>query len=311
MKQEAQILRIEKISPNDGMGLRTVVFFKGCPLHCKWCSTPESQKEATQLYYKSEKCASCGRCVETCKKNALSFNEQTKKVVIDRQKCDSCYQCVSRCLKNALGVFGKTMTVKEVIKVILRDEVFYFHSGGGVTLSGGDVLRQAEFAKELLIQCKESTIHTMAELDMFGSYKNVEMLLPYLDEFYVDIKLMNKEEHIKWTGVDNQTILENTKKASKNCKKNALHIRLPLIWNVNDSYENILATANYCKGLENCCELEFLPYHRLGQITYESIGREYELKNLPAMSFDEAYESVKFLKELNLPFTIKISGKKI
>lgn len=311
MKQEAQILRIEKISPNDGMGLRTVVFFKGCPLRCKWCSTPESQKDTTQLYYKSEKCVSCGRCVEICKKNALSFDEQTKKVVIDRRKCDSCYQCVSRCLKNALGVFGKTMTVKEVIKVILRDEVFYFHSGGGVTLSGGDVLRQAEFAKELLIQCKESAIHTMAELDMFGSYKNVEMLLPYLDEFYVDIKLMDKEEHIKWTGVDNQTILENTKKASKNCKKNALHIRLPLIWNVNDSYENILATANYCKGLENCCELEFLPYHRLGQITYESLGREYELKDLSPMSFDEAYEKVKFLKELNLPFTIKVSGKKI
>lgn len=310
MEKKARILRIERLSPNDGRGLRTVVFFKGCPLHCAWCSTPESQCGLPELFYKKEKCVSCGKCISVCPNGALHFNEETKKVNIDRNKCKKCFACTKVCLKNAIGVYGETMTVNQVMKQILKDEVFYFHSQGGITLSGGDVLGQAEFAREVLKKCKESGIHTMAELDMYGTYKNIEMLLPYLDAFYVDIKLMDPVMHKKYTGVDNRTILENIRKASAH-KKGALHVRIPLIWNVNDSRENIQDTAEFCKSLDSCAELEFLPYHRLGQITYEYLGRDYAFTNDPPMTYEQAYEKTGFLKEMKLPFPVKISGKEI
>lgn len=310
MKTEGRILRIERLSPNDGKGLRTVVFFKGCPLHCQWCSTPESQCGVRELFYKADKCVACGRCVTTCPNEALKIDTNTNKLCIDEEKCKKCFSCTKVCLKNALGVFGEKMTVSQVMKKILKDEIFYFHSGGGVTLSGGDVLGQAEFAREILKECKNSGIHTMAEFDMYGDYKNIEMLLPYLDEFYVDIKLMDEEEHKKWTGVSNSSILENTKRVAKE-KPGAVHIRIPLIWNVNDTRENLEKTAEFCQQLASCRELEFLPYHRLGQVTYEYIGREYPMNELPPMTYEEAYEKVAFLKEMSLSFPVKISGKEI
>lgn len=310
MSKTAQILRIEKISPNDGKGLRTVVFFKGCPLKCVWCSTPESQKMASEIYYQAAKCVSCGVCTVNCPQEALSL-QNNRILQIDRQKCRSCFTCTDVCTTGALGIYGKQMTVKEVLKQILKDEIFYYHSGGGVTLSGGDVLRQADFARELLIGCKEAGIHTMAELDMFGDYECVAKLLPYLDAFYVDLKIMDSIQHKKWTGVDNHTILENTKKAAQECKKGALHVRVPLIWNINDSQENIIKTAEFCKNLASCQELEFLPYHRLGQITYEYLGKTYALEQLSAMTWKDAWERVKCLEELQLPFETKIAGRPI
>lgn len=263
--KSAWILRIERISPNDGKGLRTVVFFKGCPLRCKWCAAPESQK------MKPESCLRAGRA----------------------------------------GIFGKEMTTAQVMKEIRKDEIFFYHSQGGVTLSGGDVLCQADFARELLMECKESEIHTMAELDMYGDFENVRKLLPWLDGFYADVKMMDSTLHKKWTGVGNESILENIKKAALICPPNTISIRVPLIWDINDGRENIQATARYCEELKSCRELEFLPYHSLGLSAYESLGREYELKHLPAMSFADAYEKVKLLKKMDLSFPVKISGKVI
>lgn len=305
------ILRIEKISPNDGRGLRTVVFFKGCPLRCRWCSTPESQKKEQELFYKSQKCTLCGRCVKVCPKKALSKDEKNGKIRINEEKCDHCLLCVKACPSKARGYYGDVMTVEQVMKTILKDEIFYFHSGGGVTLSGGDVLCQAEFAEELLKACKEAEIHTMAELDMFGDYGRISRLLPYLDELFADIKLMDGSLHKKWTGADNRTILQNIKKAAENCGPGTIHIRVPLVWGINDTKKNIEKTAEYCSELKSCRELEFLPYHRLGQAVYGCLQREYLLENLPPMSFEDAYEKVAFLKERKLPFPVKISGKHI
>lgn len=313
MGKNAQILRIEKISPNDGMGLRTVVFFKGCPLRCRWCSTPESQKMHTELYHQADRCVLCKRCIDACPEGALSIKKEdgADRVVQDPEKCSVCLKCVDVCPQGALGSYGKEMSVEQVMKIICRDEVFYHHSGGGVTLSGGDVLRQADLAREILIACQDSAIHTMAELDMYGDYSAVEKILPYLDAFYVDIKCMDGRIHKEWTGVDNDSILENTRRAARACKTGALHIRVPLIPGVNDSRKNIMETAGFCRSLEDCAELEFLPYHRLGQSTYGYLGRDYLLKDIPAMTFDEAYERTAFLKKMDLPFPVRISGKLI
>ena len=308
VNKTAQILRIERLSPNDGMGLRTVIFFKGCSMRCKWCSTPESQRMSPELYYQKSKCTLCGKCINTCPQAAL-YKSDDGLIKCDNSKCISCFKCADGCLSGALGVYGREMTVSQVMKEISKDEIFFYHSGGGITLSGGDVLCQAEFAKHLLIACKDSGIHTMAELDMQGDYQNISILLPYLDAFYADIKLINPSLHKKWTGSDNSTILENTKKAAKDSKPGALHIRTPLIQDITDSKENILATAEFCKSLDSCAELEFLPYHRLGLASYEYTGRVYPLKALPSMSFDEAWSKVEILKNTNYSFPIKVSGR--
>lgn len=311
MSRKAQILRIEKISPHDGAGLRTVIFFKGCPLRCAWCSTPESQEMEREIYYQSERCVLCAECIKTCTEKAISIDILNKVLQIDKKKCMSCYKCVDVCTKNALGIYGKQMTVTEVMKEILKDEIFYYHSGGGVTLSGGDVLQQADFAKELLRECKDAGIHTMAELDMFGSYEHIKKLLPDLDAFYVDLKVMDHVQHKKWTGVDNTVILENVKKAAQECRRGALHVRVPLVFHVNDSFENIKETAEFCEKLNDCQELEFLPYHRLGRNTYKCLGRNYLFSDMPVMIWQEAWERVSCLKEKKYPFPIKIAGKVI
>ena len=193
----------------------------------------------------------------------------TGRVILDKHKCDSCFKCVEACHHNALGIYGREMTLPQVMKRILRDEIFYYHSGGGVTLSGGDVLCQPAFAQNILMACREAGLHTMAELNMFGGSQNIARLLPHLDEVYIDIKLMDSGRHKQWTGVENTSILQNIQKAASVSKPGALRIRPPLIWNVNDDAENIEATANYCKSLAACSEFEFLPYHRLGQAAHE------------------------------------------
>ena len=307
--KEAVILRVERLSPNDGPGLRTVIFFKGCPLRCEWCSTPESQNACPELYYRANLCNGGGRCVAVCPSNALSVN--AKKIIRERGLCDECLICARVCPTRALSVYGGKMTVDQVMTLVRRDEVFYFHSSGGVTLSGGDASCYPEFAGELLAACKESDIHTMAELSFAGDYGRVNMLMPHLDTYYADIKSINYENHRKWTSASNRDILGNIRTASREWPERGLHARVPLIPGANDDKENIFETATFCEDLKNCRELEFLPYHRLGTPTYQYLGRETPFAETPAMTFEEAYNKVKSLLGKKLPFPVKIVGQTI
>ena len=308
MKQ-GTVLRIEKISPNDGQGLRTVVFLKGCPLRCRWCSTPESQSAKPELFYKQAKCVHCGRCIMSCPQHALSVSADRRAVVRDRGRCVQCFRCAEVCLTEATGLYGKTMTVQEVMREIRKESLFYFFSGGGVTLSGGDVLLQAEFAAEILRQCKEECLNTTAELDMFGSYEKVRMVIEQLDSYYADIKLMDPEAHRKWTGQSNETILRNIRQASEEFPDTPLHARVPLIPGVNDSKENILATAEFCRTLPSCRELEFLPYHRLGSATYDYLDRPYEFRDMEPMPAETAEEAIRVLDRASLPFEVRVAQR--
>jgi pyruvate formate lyase activating enzyme len=203
------------------------------------------------------------------------------------------------------------MTTEQVMKEIRKDTLFYFFSTGGVTLSGGDILCQADFARELLKACREDCIDTTAELDMYGPYKNVTKVLEYLNSYFVDIKLIDSGQHRRWTGVENTAILENTLQSSMDFPRIPLYVRVPLIPGVNDSKENINATAEFCKKLQNCKALEFLPYHRLGVTAYQHINRFYSFTDLPSMTFEEAHQRICHLLGQQLPFDVKISGKKI
>ena len=303
---EGTVLRIEKISPNDGQGLRTVVFLKGCPLRCRWCSTPESQSRRPELFYKAPKCTHCGRCLKACPQGALSVGEDRRTLVRDHEKCIRCGKCVEACYFGAQGFYGGTMTVDEVMYEIRRDSLFHFFSQGGVTISGGDVLLQADFAAEILRRSKEECLHTMAELDMFGDCENVRKIFPYLDGCFTDIKLMDPEEHRKWTGVSNETILRNISQASREFPDVPIHARVPLIPGVNDSPENLRATAEFCGTLPSLAELEFLPFHRLGSSAYEYLGRQYEFQNMEALAEEEAEKIIQVIDAEKYSFPIRV-----
>lgn len=304
----APILRIEKISLQDGAGLRTVVFFKGCPLRCAWCSTPESQDPCQERYYQKSKCTLCGHCVQACPSGALTVSPDGDGVLWDAGKCTRCFRCAAACPAKATRIYGESMTVGQIMRHIHRDEIFYFHSGGGVTLSGGDVLCYPEFARDLLAECRESAIHTSAELTMHAPYERIAMIYPLLNTALIDLKHMDAAQHEKWTGKSNESILENIRRAALDFPSVRIHVRVPLIWGVNDSEDNVRRTAEFCASLPHCETLEFLPYHRLGQATYQYLSREYELGDLPTMSVREAAEKTACLSGRAWPFEILISG---
>ena len=307
MSDKAVILRIERISLNDGKGMRTVVFFKGCHLHCAWCSTPESQKLPREVYYKKERCRSCGACILRCPEQALAFSEDGK-IIRDQKKCRNCFRCVDVCNFRAQQIYGREMTVEEVMKEIRKDEIFYFFSDGGVTLSGGDVFCQTDFVEALLDECIDSGIDTCAELDLYTEPENVKRIIPKLDMVYADIKCMSPTMHKKWTGGSNEKILSNLKLADEICRENAIHIRVPVVEGVNDTAANILATAEFCANMKNCAELEFLPYHRLGIHAYRQLQRPYPLEDRKPMNRFDVYERMGFLCDREWPFDIRISG---
>ncbi len=307
--EQGTVLRIEKVSPNDGPGLRTVVFLKGCPLHCQWCSTPESQHAAPEWSYKPRKCLHCAACIRACPHGALSVAADRVTLLRDRKKCVSCFACAAVCPTHAISVYGKTMTVDEVMGEIRKDSLFYFHSGGGVTLSGGDILLQADFAQAILRACQDECIHTMAELDLYGGYENVHKIFEQLDACFIDLKVMDGEIHKAVTGVDNGSILANARRVSREFPGVPLDIRVPLIPGINDDAKNLCATAAFCRELPTCRSLELLPFHRLGSAAYEYLGRAYPMGDQPAMTFEAACDAAACLQGRELPFALKISGK--
>lgn len=309
--KKAVILRIEHTSISDGAGMRTVVFFKGCPLRCAWCSTPESHNAFREVRYKKERCTGCRRCLAACVHGALSADPGTGAMVRDPKKCVNCLACAAACLYGAMRVYGREMTVREVMREIEKDAVFYFHSGGGVTLSGGDVLLWTDFAEELLLECGASGIDTAAELDLFGPWENAARIIPLLSHFFADLKLMDADKHRAWTGQDNGTILENLKRADEICAPGAIRVRVPLIRGVNDDAENLQKTADFCAGLKNMTALEFLPYHRLGIHAYEQLFRPYALQDEPRMDREEARDRVAFLAGQDLPFALLLDGEEL
>lgn len=288
------VLRIERASIHDGPGLRTVVFLKGCPLKCKWCSTPESQSISIKMQkgLNDIKCAGCGKCIGMCPDQAIRFVDG--RASVDNSKCSECLQCVSFCPNGAFVRYGARMTADAVVKEVLKDEVFFFHSGGGLTVSGGEALLQAKFTAEILKKTKEHAISTAIETSLFAPYENVEMVLPWLDYLYVDLKHANPCSHKVWTGVNNQLILENLSKIAVSGYKGSITVRIPLIPTVNDSDENLSQTVEICQEIKGISNLELLPYHRIGVGTYQNMGLDYELRDLATPGKDYVNERMAF-----------------
>jgi len=269
------VFNIQKFSVNDGPGIRTTVFLKGCPLKCIWCHNPESQSIEKEMLFSKSKCVSCMLCLKKCPRGAHSvFNGEH---IFDREKCVACGECTV-CPTGALELAGEERTSDEIICEVLKDKVFYDNSGGGMTLSGGEPMFQFEFTRELLIKARENSIHTSLETCGFAPREHYLELLPYVDLFLFDYKETSPEKHREYTGVTNELILDNLKLISDNGGK--IILRCPIIPGCNDRDEHFDGIADIANRTRGVTEINVEPYHPLGAGKSEMLGREYQLSGL-------------------------------
>ncbi len=258
------VFNIERFAIRDGPGIRTTVFFVGCPLRCLWCSNPESMKPFPQLFYFENLCARCYRCIDACPNKASTVTPEGA-IAIDRSLCKNCGECIEACPNKARIMSGKYMTVEEVLDEVKRDSLFYQNSGGGITASGGEPTYQPEFLEHLFAASHQSAIHTCLDTTGLVDTDVLKRILEQTDLVLYDIKHMDPEKHKEYTGVDNALILENARVVAAG---RPMIIRVPLVPGHNDSEENLKALAVFMAEL-GISRIDILPYHSLGKLKYE------------------------------------------
>ncbi|MBF0197717.1 MAG: glycyl-radical enzyme activating protein [Planctomycetes bacterium] len=261
------MFNIQRYSLHDGRGIRTNIFLKGCPLRCLWCSNPESQSFSAQKSYNKSSCMDCKGCINSCPQNAL--NQDGRR---DEDKCINCHQCKETCPTAARQVIGKDWCLDDLVDEVLKDQAFYQSSGGGVTLSGGEPLSQPQQAAMLISALKTMGLHLAIETCGYANWQNAEAVLSQVDQILYDIKAMDSTTHKRLTGVPNELILANARKAAQLDKE--FIIRIPVIGGHNNSQENIQNTAEFAADI-GVKEVHLLPYHRLGESKYENNDMEY------------------------------------
>ncbi|MCG8642745.1 MAG: glycyl-radical enzyme activating protein [Desulfobacterales bacterium] len=306
MPVSGRILQIERLSPFDGDGLRTVVFLKGCPLACRWCSTPESQRQGVDFGVSRNKCTGCFSCVAACPEAVLEWDVKAQRFTTDPSQCTDCRACIHACPAGARTAWGYTATTEEIFNEVQKDSLFYFHSGGGVTVSGGEPLMQAEFVSELLEKCLEIGINTAVETSGQVPWKHIKSVLPLIDTLFYDLKHMDDSRHAALTGAGNTRILNNLRQIDASGDEFNLIVRMPVIPGLNDDNENINALRDVCSGLSRLSEIQLLPYHRLGIETYRSLSVPYLLENLSSPGMAEMNRYADGLRQAGL--TVKIGG---
>lgn len=291
---------IQKFSIHDGPGIRTVVFLKGCPLKCLWCSNPETQNEEPEIMFSEDFCLKCQRCVSSCSVSAIKKDNFSSER-IDRDLCIGCGNCVDVCPSNALILRGKWMTVNEVILEVEKDIQFYRSSGGGVTISGGEPLLQSVFLEKLLKECKNRNIHTAIETTGFSKWEEINRILDYVDLFLYDIKIANSDKHISATEVPNEIIVDNLEKIV-NRNKDVI-IRMPLIPKFTAIEENIIEIARMAKKI-GVNKINILPYHKFGEGKYKKIGKEYSLHDLKTLEENLVEEFKSLIEKYGLEVSV-------
>lgn len=274
---KANVFNIQHYSLHDGPGIRTVIFFKGCPLRCRWCCNPESQKFRSEISFQVEKCLgadACGYCQEVCTESAIDAGGAC--VSVDFAKCTGCQKYSKVCPARALKAEGTWYGTEELLDIAEKDQIFYHRNNGGITLSGGEVLGQPEALLALLKGAGKRHIHTGIETCGQGSYDVLYEAMQYLDFLYYDVKSMDSEKHREYTGQGNETILSNIKKICEAYPDKPKRIRTPVIPGFNDSEEELQKIKEFVQSLPGA-EHELLPYHTFGKGKYKMLGREYEM----------------------------------
>jgi pyruvate formate lyase activating enzyme len=276
------VFNIQRFSLHDGPGIRDLVFMKGCPLRCRWCFNPESQKDHPEVSYNASRCigrAECGRCLDRCSERAIKVADGGT-VSIDWKLCTNCGKCALSCPAQAIKLIGEYKSVDEVVKVVEEDGVFYSRSRGGVTISGGESSSQAEFVFELLAKCQSRGINTAIETCGYSAWENMAQICMHADLVFYDIKHMDPHMHKAYTGVDNKIILENLKRLSREFPSISIVVRTPIIPGFTDSEDNIQKIARFVSAIRNPKKYDLLPYHRFGEPKYGQLGRDYPLSGI-------------------------------
>ena len=290
-ESKALIFDIQSFSTHDGPGIRTNVFFKGCPLECLWCSNPEGQRAVPELFYTKMKCVGCLCCIGACPHGAVSAvtdpatRERSGPVHHDRARCDHCqtHDCVRACLQDALSVTGTWMTVDEVMKKIRRDAPVY-RGKGGITVSGGDPLVYYRFVADLLGRCQAEGINTVLESELGSPTRNLEAVAPFVDLYLADLKIVDEQQHLEATGISNRVIKDNLRFLGRTCPEKVC-LRVPIIPGFTDSDENLGAIGSFCRE-SHFPRVNILPYHKLGSSKHERLGSAYPMPD--AQEPDEA-----------------------
>lgn len=280
------VTNIQKYSIHDGDGIRTTVFFKGCHLRCRWCHNPETQNFEKELQVDVPKCTGCGRCAAVCPEGAISISAEGK-AVTDREKCVVCGKCESACLGNYRTVVGRDYTVDELVKICMQDLMFYEQSGGGVTLSGGEVMAMdSDYILKLVKKLHREGVSVTIDTCGQAPYSNYEAILPYVDTWLYDVKVMDDKKHRRYMGMGNALILENLTKLAAAGER--IYIRIPVVKEVNGDTESMDAIIAFLKdkGITPA-QVNLLPYHSTGLHKYGKLGMEYMGEELSAPSDEE------------------------
>ncbi len=305
-----RVYDIQGFSVHDGPGIRTTVFLKGCPLRCLWCHSPESQMFKKEVCHMPLRCIGiekCGACISACPRNAIipgaalfseAKNETIRQTTLCRENCDDCLECAAVCYSNALFVSGEDYTPEELFQRISADALFYKNSEGGVTLSGGEPMSQAEFSTAILKLCAQHGIHTALDTTGFAPYELYEEILPHVNLFLYDLKHMDSAVHKRLTGVANELILSNAKKLAGAGAR--FQMRVPIIPGFNDERDNLLEVGRFCESISGSIDvLQLLPYHPFGVSKYGRLQREYPMPESVAPPGEEKMDDI---KELMLRF---------
>ena len=291
----------QRFSIHDGPGIRTIVFLKGCPLHCLWCANPESIGRDPEIMLIPHNCIDCRKCLDICPEGVIRETDDQKRF-IDRNRCVMCGECQRVCYASAINISGRYMTVSEVLAEVDRDRKFYQRTGGGVTFSGGEPTAQPAFVEELARQAQEMQLHTAIETCGYVKWDTLKSILKHIDLVMYDIKHMDSKAHRRLTGVPNELILKNLQHLST--LGIPFRVRVPLIPVHNDSTENIRATFKFAIGLPNLEALDILPYHRMGEPKWGQLNQSYELHGLSPHTRHQVYELVDIANEYDIEVTV-------
>ncbi|MDI6809434.1 MAG: glycyl-radical enzyme activating protein [Candidatus Eisenbacteria bacterium] len=293
---------IRRYSIHDGPGIRTTVFFKGCPLSCWWCDNPESLAPTVELIFRKNRCIRCEACLTVCEQGAIAWNGAGP--VTDVMKCARCGSCALVCYADARECVGRDLTVDEVMAEVRRDAAFYDESGGGVTLSGGEPLQQPDFALTLLQACRGDGIHTALDTSGFAPWEVMDRIRPYADLFLYDLKLVDEIKHRKFTGMSNDLILKNLRALSQ-CGHNIV-VRVPVVPGINDDEENMRQIRDFLAALPHLDGINLLPYHNLGVDKYVRLNHIYRLPDTHSPSTARIGDIARLLTSAGL--TVRIGG---
>ncbi|MFZ3208833.1 MAG: glycyl-radical enzyme activating protein [Geobacteraceae bacterium] len=315
MERTALISQIQRFAVNDGPGFRTIVFFKGCPLRCKWCHNPEMQSFTNDIFWKKWLCVQCGACFDACPQHAIlppvpvevARREGSSYHKIDRSKCNNCLECISACSYGALESPGKAMTVEEVVKEVESDRLFYENSGGGVTISGGEPTVHGEFIRELIDALKVKAIHICLDTSGYVSWEVLEPLAEKSDIILYDLKHLDSPEHERMTGVPNELIIANLHKLSaKGC---SIWLRIVVVPGYTDSVEYHRRVVGFLASLPKPVErIDLLPFHNWCEDKYGWLGRQWPLSDIEALDPAEVDHLLDIYKTEGLNATIGGSG---